>query len=571
MESSGLNADALIGLIILQATGALCAGLAAAYILRNHPARAHRALTLTLVAVLALPVTTLAAHGLGLGLLRENSLSPASGTVSISEQTPIALETGEASQGPSQSMAQAASLSDSTPANAGGGFSWRHAAAWIWGAGSLLVVLYFVASFLGGLRILRSAKLVTVAPYTEGAREASANLGLAVTPTVFASAAVRCPSVWCWRVHPALLVPHVDTPELPDTDWAALFTHELAHYVRRDHLADLVSALALVLLPWHPLAWWARNRLALLSEDACDDWALTTNGADAAGYAESLLHVAVQPRPAFVQAAASNKGHLLRRIRRITSPDAGFRPRVGRAWSVCASLLIACVVAVAALAQPGPSPAEDPSTVFSGGAVPSDASPMLRALKLGKSLSDQREDEKAAAEIRKELEQLADTLKTGKNLLKNSDFEKGEGLMPEPWTVRQQGLIAFEWSKGLGFDGSLGVHIVKKEGKFPYAAFVQTIPAPAGDRLVRLSARVKTSNVGKAVLDLLFLDEKGAWVYHIWVHTIGEPWKNGTHDWKEYTGYAYVPPGTKNIEVSAQMYWPGELWLDDIELREVTP
>ncbi|MCC6697799.1 MAG: M56 family metallopeptidase [Candidatus Hydrogenedentes bacterium] len=571
MESSSLTAEALIGLMILQATGALCTGLAAAYMLRNHPARAHRALTLTLVAVIALPGATLAVRGFGLGLLRENTPVPASGSATVSAQTPLVLDTEEAPQGSPPASTRPETIPDVTHHGAAGGFAWRRVASWIWGAGSLLVVLYFAASFLGGLRILRSAKLVSAAPYTEGAREASENLGLTVTPTVFASAAVRCPSVWCWRVHPALLVPHVDTPESPDTDWAALFTHELAHYVRRDHLADLLSALVLALLPWHPLAWWARNRLALLSEDACDDWALTRNGADAAGYAESLLHVAVQPRPAFVQAAASNKGHLLRRIRRITSPDAGFRPRVGRTWAACASLLLVCLVAALAVAQPRATTAEDPKTVTSTSTAPADDSPMQRALKLGKALSDQREDEKAAAAIRKELEQLAGTLKTGKNLLKNSDFEKGEGLVPEPWTVRQQGLIAFEWSKGLGLDDSRGVHIVKKEGKFPYATIVQTIPAPSEDRLVRLSARVKTSNVGKAVLDLLFLDEKGAWVYHIWVHTIGEPWKNGTHDWKEYTGYAYVPPGTKNIEVSAQMYWPGELWLDDIELREVTP
>jgi hypothetical protein len=399
-------------------------------------------------------------------------------------------------------------------------------------------------------------------------------------------------------VHPALLVPPVDAESGHDTDWSTLFTHELAHYVRRDHLADLLSALVLVLLPWHPLAWWARNRLALLSEDACDDWALTTNGTDAAGYAESLLRVAVQPRPAFVQAMASNKGHLIRRVQRITSAD-GFRPQVGRAWSACATLLFTCVVVAAAFAQPGRSAnAFDETT--------SDSS-MQRALELAKALSDQRGDEEAVTSLRKELNQIATGFTPGENLLKNGDLANGDGLVPESWALQNESLIQFEWADGIGFDGTRGVHITKSEGKFPYATFVQTINAPRDDCLVRLSAMVKSRNVGKAVLDLVFLNERNEWIYHIWVCSIADSDGEQTIDrdllhrqspdetptagttssaqeaddyvlvsvgpgsWQQYLAYAYVPSGTRKIEVSAQMYWPGELWLDDFELREVKP
>ncbi len=196
---------------------------------------------------------------------------------------------------------------------------------------------------------------------------------------------------------------------------------------------------------------------------------------------------------------------------------------------------------------------------------------MEHALQLGKALSDQRSDEDAVTVIRSELGELASTLSTGRNLLANGDFEKGEGLVPEPWTLRKEGLISFEWADGLGYEGSRGVHIAKTEGKFPYASFLQTIAAPGDDCLVQLSAWVKAQDVGKAVLDLVFLDEHDEWVYHIWVRTIGEPWDDGTNDWKQYVDYAYVPAGTKKIEVSLQMYWPGELWVDDVELREVKP
>ena len=57
--------------------------------------------------------------------------------------------------------------------------------------------------------------------------------------------------------------------------WSAILCHELAHWKRADHLAALVAELLTCLLPWQPLAWVVRARMADLSELACDDWALT--------------------------------------------------------------------------------------------------------------------------------------------------------------------------------------------------------------------------------------------------------------------------------------------------------
>ena len=57
---------------------------------------------------------------------------------------------------------------------------------------------------------------------------------------------------------------------------------------RRDHLSALAGELLVCILPWNPLAWWSRSRLAELAELACDDWVLAS-GLPAADYAESLL------------------------------------------------------------------------------------------------------------------------------------------------------------------------------------------------------------------------------------------------------------------------------------------
>ncbi len=207
MESDGVLSNGFIGLILLQVTVALGAGLAASYALRNHPARAHRALTLALVAAVVLPAASLAVRELGLGLLKQPARADVepSGYEFIQQQGAIDVKKSPDALPPTS--AKSHDIGTSPPPKAGGSVSWHAIAPWLWGVGSALAVLYFVASFLGGLRILRSARLVTETSYTEGARHASDNLGLEVTPTIFASGAVRSPSVWCWRVHPALLVP----------------------------------------------------------------------------------------------------------------------------------------------------------------------------------------------------------------------------------------------------------------------------------------------------------------------------------------------------------------------------
>ena len=85
------------------------------------------------------------------------------------------------------------------------------------------------------------------------------------------------------------------------------------HWGVRDHVspsdpyvANLLGELACGLLPWNPLAWWARARLSGLSELACDDWVIAS-GQSATDYAESLLGLVPQRRTAFALAAVSGR------------------------------------------------------------------------------------------------------------------------------------------------------------------------------------------------------------------------------------------------------------------------
>ncbi|MFH1743363.1 MAG: M56 family metallopeptidase, partial [bacterium] len=157
----------------------------------------------------------------------------------------------------------------------------------------------------------------------------------------------------CWGRRPTLLVPQLEDHASVSRDWKGVLIHELAHWTRRDHLAQLLGEVVACLVPWNPFAWFARRRLSLLSEQSCDDWALT-GGSSVETYAESLLAFLPQWKPAFALATVTNRSNLQQRLRHILTNTRN-APNLGRWWSYGASVAAICVVAVIALAQAIPS------------------------------------------------------------------------------------------------------------------------------------------------------------------------------------------------------------------------
>ena len=157
---------------------------------------------------------------------------------------------------------------------------------------------------------------------------------------------VRCPAIWCWGQRPLILVPPVGEEKV---DWVAVFCHELAHWVRRDHHGVLLAEVLVCALPWHPLSWWARHRLGELSELACDDWVLAA-GLPATDYAESLLSLVPQRRRAFALTALTGRRGLVGRLRHILEERRN-NPAVGRVWSCASAVATVLVVSGIGLAQ----------------------------------------------------------------------------------------------------------------------------------------------------------------------------------------------------------------------------
>jgi beta-lactamase regulating signal transducer with metallopeptidase domain len=91
-------------------------------------------------------------------------------------------------------------------------------------------------------------------------------------------------------------------------DWEGILCHELAHWRRRDHLAAFLAEILVCVLPWNPLAWWAKTRLSQLAELACDDWVLAS-GSEGTDYAASLLELVPQRGPSLALTCPASPRH----------------------------------------------------------------------------------------------------------------------------------------------------------------------------------------------------------------------------------------------------------------------
>ena len=154
------------------------------------------------------------------------------------------------------------------------------------------------------------------------------------------------------------------------------------------------------------------------------------------------------------------------------------------------------------------------------------------------------------------------------NILQNAGFEKGN-KSPAHWS---QGAevdgVEYIWDKKTAQKGkaSLCLHKTAKR-YFPIAQWYQVLDRKSDKATLRVSAQVKAEGVTKAVIDVIFLDQKGEVLEHQWASYIGakaakDPPAN--HDWKEYAGRVKIPQAAKKIQIGLQIYGPGKVWFDEV-------
>ncbi|QEH32338.1 BlaR1 peptidase M56 [Aquisphaera giovannonii] len=343
-----------------QSTVVLAVGLAAERLVRLRPSRGHRLLLAAALAALVVTPAALVARRLDVGLL-----APRSGPTAVEAIRPPAMPepsvamaprpTPVASPGVRSGIGEArppdaAPAPRTSPPSRPTMPSPATLLVAAWATLAALGLLRLLASFATAAKVKARARLLDDPSVLAAAEEAARDLGLPWSPRVRASREVRCPVVWCWGRRPVLIVPEAEA-SLAGERLAAILCHELAHWLRADHASALVAEVLTCLLPWQPLAWLLRSRMADLAELACDDWALAhARSVSPDDYAEALLSLAAHRRRPLVPAAVSSRSGLVARVRHILEEGTPM-PRTGRLWSLLTAGCCLGIVAILALAQ----------------------------------------------------------------------------------------------------------------------------------------------------------------------------------------------------------------------------
>lgn len=151
------------------------------------------------------------------------------------------------------------------------------------------------------------------------------SLKLSINPQVRLIVGLSTPAVLPGFRTPTIFLPQHLLSELPESAWASILTHELAHLKRRDHVFNLIGVSVLYLFWWNPVAWWAWREMRISQEASCDAIALSGNLVTRRAYAETLLCVIDSWRqsPATVQHVTLGFGQqtsLTRRFEMIANP-----------------------------------------------------------------------------------------------------------------------------------------------------------------------------------------------------------------------------------------------------------
>lgn len=161
----------------------------------------------------------------------------------------------------------------------------------------------------------------------------------------------------------------------------------------------------------------------------------------------------------------------------------------------------------------------------------------------------------------------------GKERLVEESFESG-AKAPEGW---QQGPpipgVKYVYDQKTASQGDRSLSLQKSEKRyFPVAGWSRTFPHTSPRRALQVALQVKAAKATKAVVDVQFLGAGDELLQHEWAVYIGQKKptdKVATHDWKRYEGSVAIPEGTKQIAIALQIYGPGDVWFDELEVQYV--
>jgi len=165
---------------------------------------------------------------------------------------------------------------------------------------------------------------------------------------------------------------------------------------------------------------------------------------------------------------------------------------------------------------------------------------------------------------------MCDSASAADEVILFESFEKGES-QPADWSKGAPiPTVRYLWPKQAS-DGERSLSLKKSANRyFPVAEWSREVPLEKIPSSLAAKVQVKAQRAGKATVDAQFLDANGEFLSHGWLAYIGaenagDPPAN--HPWKEYTGTVAVPPNAKTLVIALQIYGPGQVWFDELELR----
>jgi beta-lactamase regulating signal transducer with metallopeptidase domain len=316
--------------------------------------------------------------------------------------TPIVIENGKETDATGnketaidvESTEDAASSPRVAPLRARRGFSLREACVGLLGV-SLFVSMVVCSAALRQLRRVRRLLRGTVPESDRTAdlvQEVSRQFGLRSAPNLLIVDASITPMLWVEPGNSAIVLPRQLADSLDDDQLRNIVSHEIAHYVRRDHWANLFAFLVTSLFWWNPISWFARRATTNAAEASCDALALERMASSRRSYAATLLAVVdfvtskKTLRPTLTVTFGESRS-IKRRFELIANSDV--KANVSRVGWLLLAFGSASLLLIPARAQEEPqssstpSPAPPPGPVDRAFALPQHEVPTRPALSTG--------------------------------------------------------------------------------------------------------------------------------------------------------------------------------------------
>jgi beta-lactamase regulating signal transducer with metallopeptidase domain len=311
--------------LALKTTLVLAAGFAATALLRRASAAArHLVWTVTLAAVLALPVLSLLVPAWRLPVLPAAPVAAAAPVASLPAAEPEPAPApvversapAESPATPAPAALDAASPAATPPsAAADAPLDWRRLALLVWVVGAALLAVRIVAGLVRLWWLGRGASMVIDGGWLHTAHLLARRLGMDRGVTLLSGTGARVPMTW-GVLRPVVWLP-AEAESWSDERRRVVLAHELAHVRRLDALTQWIAHLAVAAAWYHPLAWIAARKFREERERACDDTVLDL-GTQPSVYADHLLDMvrrlgaSAGPAPAMAMARRSQfEGRLL--------------------------------------------------------------------------------------------------------------------------------------------------------------------------------------------------------------------------------------------------------------------